>query len=245
MQGKAWAAMVAAAGYVAIMAAGMAVSWHGFGYRYGDPQMMRVLIWVEVVLAAYAVWAAGRLHGGWSSGFDRLDRRGLWWMAPHLGVILAMAAMLVPAVSGSLGTAVLVVATTLLVGFSEEVMFRGVVLRGMLGAVRRGWAIVIAAACFAALHAVNVLAGLPVGDMALQLGLTFVFGLAFGALALRLGSLWPLIAFHAAWDMLLFLGGLYGVGFGPLSLLGIAANAVVGVLVWVLVLRRGVSSSAR
>lgn len=239
-------AIFAAFGYMAIMALGMAVSWHGFGYRYGQPVMMRVLIWFEIALSLYAFVAARRIFGDWRCGFGGVAWRGIGWMAPHFAAIAVMVAMLVqlwwPDDSGLLG---LVVVTTLLVGFSEELMFRGIVLRGALTAGGPRRAVLTSAALFALLHGVNVLGGAPVLAVMAQVGLTFVFGFGLACIALRVNALWPLMLFHALWDMLLFMGTLFQVEFGIVVFLGIAANALVGVALWMLGLPRGVSSSAR
>jgi uncharacterized protein len=57
--------------------------------------------------------------------------------------------------------------------------------------------------------------------------------------ALRVNSLVPLIIFHALWDMVQFLGGLWGSDFGLLVLIGVVVNAIGGAALWWLVLRRG------
>jgi membrane protease YdiL (CAAX protease family) len=126
----------------------------------------------------------------------------------------------------------------ILVGFSEELMFRGVVLRGGLCEVSTGQAILISAVLFSLLHSVNVLAFVPLDGMLQQLVLTFVFGLAMACYALRVNSLIPLIVFHALWDMVQFLGELYQAEFGPLITIGIVVNAVVAAALWWLVLRK-------
>lgn len=239
-------AILAAFGYMAIMALGMAVMHLGFGYRYGQPVMMRVLIWFEIALCLYAFGMARRMFGDWRCGFDGVAWRGIGWMAPHFAVIAVMVAMLVqlwwPDDSGLLA---LVVVTTLLVGFSEELMFRGIVLRGALTAGGAKRAVLTSAALFALLHGVNVLGGAPVVAVIAQVGLTFVFGFGLACIALRINALWPLMLFHALWDMLLFMGTLFQVEFGIVVYLGIAANALVGVALWMLGLPRGVSNSAR
>ncbi len=70
---------------------------------------------------------------------------------------------------------------------------RGIALKGALGELSTGKAILLSAVLFSALHSVNVLALMPAGDMVFQLGLTFVFGLAMACFALRVNSLVPLI----------------------------------------------------
>jgi len=44
--------------------------------------------------------------------------------------------------------------------------------------------------------------------------------------------------FHALWDMVQFLGGIYLADFGPMIMIGIIVNALVAALLWFLVLRR-------
>jgi hypothetical protein len=55
-----------------------------------------------------------------------------------------------------------------------------------------------------------------------------------------------LIVFHALWDMVQFLGGIYQAEFGYLITIGIVVNAVVAAALWWFVLRkRLVSSNSR
>jgi len=233
------AAVLAALGYIAIMAVGMFTSGHVFGIPYGAPEMTLVLLPFEVVMSLYALVMARRLFGHWQCGFGPVDWRGLWWLAPSFLVVAALFLGLFLTGTVTLtGLALAVVATMILVGFSEELVFRGIVLKAALPAMATGRAILLSAALFASLHAVNVLAFLPVSNMLLQLVLTFTFGLAIACFALRVNSLVPVITFHALWDMVQFLGGLWGADFGLLVTLGILVNVIAGAALWWRVLRK-------
>jgi uncharacterized protein len=48
----------------------------------------------------------------------------------------------------------------------------------------------------------------------------------------------PVITFHALWDMVQFLGGLWGETFGLLITLGIVVNEIAGGALWWRVLRK-------
>ena len=78
-------------------------------------------------------------------------------------------------------------ALALVTPVSEEVLFRGFVLRGLLGRIGAGPAIVSTALVFSALH-LDTGTIIPI----------FITGLALGWLNVRTGSLWPCIAAHAA-----------------------------------------------
>ena len=232
-------AVLAALGYIAIMAVGMFTAGHVFGITYGDPEMVYVLVFFEVAMSIYAVVMARRIFGHWHCGFGPIDWRGMWWLAPGFLVIAALfaAALLTGTVSVSL-LVLTVIVTMILVGFSEELMFRGIVLKGALREVSVLKAILISSALFSALHAVNVLAFVPLDGMVQQLVLTFIFGLAMACFALRVNSLVPVIAFHALWDMVQFLGDIWTSSFGLLVFIGVVVNAVMGGALWWFVLRK-------
>lgn len=234
-----WPAVWAALGYIAIMGAGMFTAGHLFGYPYGSVEMVHVLVGFEVVMSLFALVMARRIFGHWHCGFGAIDWRGLAWMAPSFAVLAALAVALFATGTASLsGPALVIIVTMILVGFSEELMFRGIALKGALSALSTTRAILLSAVLFAALHSVNVLALMPAEDMVMQLGLTFIFGLSMACFALRVNSLLPLILFHALWDMLQFLGGIWGADFGHLILIGIIVNTVMGAGLWWFVLRK-------
>jgi uncharacterized protein len=233
-------AVLAAVGYIAIMAVGMFTTGHVFGISYGDPAMVTVLVFFEVVMSVFAIIVARRLFGHWHCGFGPIDWRGVWWLVPNFLVMAALfAAAFTTGTPGVSGLVLLVIVTTCLVGFSEELMFRGIVLKAALRELGLGRAILISSALFSSLHAVNVLAFVPLDGMVQQLGLTFVFGLAMACYALRANSLVPVIVFHALWDMVQFLGGIWSTDFGQLILVGIVVNALVAAVLWWVVVRRG------
>jgi membrane protease YdiL (CAAX protease family) len=106
--------------------------------------------------------------------------------------------------AGNVITFVLI--NTLLVGISEELMFRGVLFHGSwskFGAVKTVW---ITGIIFGGVHSLN---GFITGDFAAATGQALgvlTMGVMFGALRLQLGSLYPLMIVHWLWDFSVFLG---------------------------------------
>ena len=98
-----------------------------------------------------------------------------------------------------------IIINTLLVGFSEELMFRGILLHGALSRFSVIAAVAICAIMFGAVHALNgVLTGDFVAASAQALQAT-LFGVWIAALRLRLNSIWPVIVIHTLWDLGVFL----------------------------------------
>ena len=87
-----------------------------------------------------------------------------------------------------------------LIALNEELMFRGILLDllGPLG-VRR--AVMWTAVLFGCSHLVNLVAGAYPPFTAMQVAATTAGGVAFAAIRIRTGSMWPLLALHAAIDV--------------------------------------------
>ena len=91
-----------------------------------------------------------------------------------------------------------------MVGFVEEVYFRGFILRALApkGTVR---AIIISSVLFGLLHSLNVLGGSNALYTLLQVVYALAIGLAFAAITLRTGVIWPLVIIHALIDFTSFI----------------------------------------
>ncbi|MBS9784115.1 CPBP family intramembrane metalloprotease [Candidatus Gracilibacteria bacterium] len=95
--------------------------------------------------------------------------------------------------------------TTFLVGFSEELVYRGVVFSTFLKD-NKVKAILVSAVIFSLLHAVNILAGTDIIVIGAQLFMTFIAGLFFAFVRLKIENIIPIMLYHWAWDFVL-IGG--------------------------------------
>lgn len=170
-------------------------------------------ILAEAVLALVVVLPIALLKWWPEVGLTRgVNGRGvLLCLLPAL-LIVGPALLVLPVVAGSASVLVVIAGITLslLVGFAEEGMFRGVLVSCLLP--RGVWpAVLISTLCFAGVHLGNLLSGASWGYVAGQLILTMGMGVLFAALRLRTGSLWPGILLHASRDVI----GLIVLGMNP------------------------------
>ncbi|CAH0273384.1 hypothetical protein SRABI02_03738 [Plantibacter cousiniae] len=119
---------------------------------------------------------------------------------------------------------VLVVAVAL----NEETWFRGIVF-AILRARSTRTAAIGSSVLFGVLHLANLAGGADVGSSILQVAFAALFGLVAAQLLVLTGSLWPAIAWHAAWNFVSFIGGdstdsrsLVGLGAACVVMLGYA-----------------------
>lgn len=227
-------AIRAALSYFLVLACGMAVL--GGSPEALTPATVGQLLVVELVLCALCLFL---LRGRWGLAFGRIHWRGLIWLTPASLLLAMMGGDLLPAlIEGAppwplLG---LIAATSLLIGFSEEVMFRGILLRVLLARFGSGPAILLSAAAFALVHMLDGVSYDPLAITLQELAFTFLIGLGLAPVALRIGALWPLILWHAIWDSVVFSSHVMGV-LHPLAVPGMLAQVVVGLLLWTLMRR--------
>ena len=90
-----------------------------------------------------------------------------------------------------------------LIGFVEEVFFRGLILRAL--APRGLWrAAIVSSVLFGLAHSLNVLSGANPLATLLQVGYALAIGFGFAAVTLRTGTIWPLVLIHALIDFASF-----------------------------------------
>jgi membrane protease YdiL (CAAX protease family) len=149
------------------------------------------------------------LLGWWRPAlFDRARSRHLW---PIFIPILAAVAGVMnlagtdwTAYSGAFFAASLAL---LLVGFTEEIVNRGLLLVGLRSRLAEGWVWFITSALFALMHFINVLLGAPVAGTMTQVFTAFLGGTIFYILRRTTGSLiWPMLL-HGFWDFSVFAAG--------------------------------------
>jgi len=120
-------------------------------------------------------------------------------------VVPGLAVIVIWAIAFSRGlswgrTLIVVGANTLLVGCSEELMFRGILFYGSQSSFGFRWAVVITAAIFGLSHALNgLITGKPKRAFE-QAFFATLFGFWMAALRVHLDTIIPLIVIHWLWD---------------------------------------------
>lgn len=107
----------------------------------------------------------------------------------------------------------------ILIGISEEGLFRGILLGGLLKRMHPIQAILCSACMFAAFHLLNVLGGLSINEVFSQLLSTFFMGLFLGAVYVYTRNIYLPIVFHLLWDYVFLADGLNKSVYSPTLLM--------------------------
>lgn len=227
--------------YILVMGIGMAIMHYGVGYSYSKPEMVKVIIFAEIIMTIITIFIAKKYFGWEKVGFKKINTKGLMWFTPHLLIIgwgstlwIIRLFSIAPSLTSSQWLFIFTVCiTTMLVGFSEEVMFRGIVLNAFKSTGSTRKAIIVSAAFFSLLHGVNVFGGVPLKSIHIQLINTFIMGLCFAPLAIKTQNLWPLIIFHWLWDLIIVSAPIIGFTNLGFSILGSLLNLILAIILWI------------
>lgn len=158
---------------------------------------------VASVLLVALVWASG-----WSRQVGLVRARVGWWRWYVVPSVWAFGLLVVGRLSawGEPDPFPLVglVLVLLLVGFTEELTFRGFLLHSFRTRMPLGVAVGAVSVLFALLHTGT---GESVASIIATIVAVFALGVLQAALYVVGGSLIPVIAFHVWWDLMVFSGG--------------------------------------
>lgn len=160
---------------------------------------LAVMLMGEACFCAYVAWLLTSLGWWREAGFaSRVTGRAVLAFSPWL-LLVAVTALddgqRTAGLSGLAATAVL----TLLIGFAEEGLLRGVSLRALLpgGAMR---AAVLSSLVFGLAHLANIAQGRDVSSTIVQAVYSTFIGIGFAGPRLFGGTIWPAIVTHALID---------------------------------------------
>lgn len=227
-----WKALILAVGYLVLYeAAGFLMA--PFVPLIGGPESTSYLVVLYVVpifLGCVILVVFGATVGWLRDLFARQSIRGGGWMWIAVVVVLAFNVLRFATIDyakAGLGVVAAWMLAGLFIGFAEEVLTRGYVVRIMRSAGHSEIAVaLVSGATFALLHSVNLFTGQSFVATAIQLLYTFFFGLSM-YLALRVtGTIIAPILLHASTDPSIFLQTTYPTD-NPLGAFGSLGNIVV------------------
>ena len=204
---------------------------------------------VPVGLGAIFLAVAATVLGWWRPALREVPRVGPRWLllVPAIYVVAALGGLLSVDFGRVEGKYVLFLAVgTLLVGFSEEMLCRGLGLVGLRGSLPEVWVWFFSCLIFGAIHTLNIAFGAEVGTTITQIGLAFLAGTVFYVVRRNTGALIWAMLLHAFWDFNTLIGSAYGATDSPARLLSSLQYIAVLIAVagLVIILRKGVRPAA-
>lgn len=217
--------------YIGIMAVAMFVIKNVSKSDYESTDMVNTLIYFEVVMTLFSIFVYKKYFSG--SSFNKIEKMPFGSISAGLFtvILLALVGMGVLQFTTAVYAGkdmkllIMIIVTTLFVGVSEELMFRGILLPALVEKRGKKLAVIISSVVFGLLHFVNILGGLPTKDMLNQMMLTYLVGIVFAFVFIKTNNLLLLMIYHSFWDMLLIVSSYVPSSLAALAML--AQNIVI------------------
>lgn len=225
-----WIGLAIWVGYLVVVGVIQAVS--GIPYdSWGDSAGNLFLgAGVSLIIASVLLVITTTLLGWWRPAMrERAHSRHRW---PLFVPILAAIALVMnlagtdwAAYSGAFFAASCVL---LLVGFTEELVSRGILLTALRSRLGEGWVWFITSALFGLSHLMNVLLGAPLTGTVGQVLAAFLGGTIFYILRRTTGTLIWSMVLHGLWDFSVFAAGVGHAG--DITAIGNVVYLTAGIL---------------
>jgi len=226
--------------FLIVTGSAMFISTHFFEATYGSPLMIRFMNPVEIIMIIISAFIIARYFSWDEVGFKKpeIEKSILWLLPVYLilftGWSLMVGDMYKMNINSEQWNSFWIFGfVTLLVGIAEELMFRGIILHALLDKISPRKAVIVSALAFSLLHSINIIGGVPIEGMILQLGLTFIAGFYLAGVRVKTKSIIPLIVWHWLWDFMTLTSDLLGhktseIIMGTLILF----ELVFGLIIW-------------
>ncbi|WP_094556424.1 CPBP family intramembrane glutamic endopeptidase [Synechococcus sp. 1G10] len=221
-----WIALAVFVGWLMVTIGGGAI--RGGGSSSLNDMVSRGLAW-QFVAAIGFLCLVTAIFGLREIGFRAPEwgfaLRILW--LPGLMIVLFFSLALVLGLPGPV-TTFWVALNTLLVGISEEWMFRGIIFKGLTDRFSVWKAVWLSSLLFGGVHALNVFVTGELQAGLIQAAAASFSGILFAAIRVRTQSLYPVILTHALWDFAVFMvisSGHKAAGTGAQSSVGLSILA--------------------
>lgn len=225
--------------YIAIMAIGM-LTITGKGLTYQNPRMVNVLILFESLMTIIA-FSGYKILG--LSLFKKNFEFNIW-LIPYtiFGIVMLILFAFQKNITQNFNQICMIILTTLFVGFSEELIFRGILLNVFSENRSLKNSILVSSVAFSLLHSVNILGGVPLAGTIVQLFLTLVFGIIFACLATLIHNIIPLMIYHFIWDMVLLSTSLTNTNIGFMTFFVLLFQIMIAIPIMLYTLKKSQKS---
>lgn len=144
-------------------------------------------------------------------GFKSKNSRSLIWFVPYIIILVVMIIKFIMELNknielynNSTYTLIMIIFIgTIMAGFCEEIIFRGIILNSFKSEKSYLLAMIISSLGFSVVHITTVLMGNSLFEAIITVFYSSLLGFAFTGLAMKMNNIWPLITFHSLWNFIL------------------------------------------
>lgn len=125
---------------------------------------------------------------------------------------------------------------TVMAGFCEEVIFRGIILNSFESEKSFIIAMIISSLGFSIVHITTIVMGNSLVEAFMTVFYSSLLGFAFVGLAMKMKNIWPLIIFHSLWNFILMVSQTLQLEVSLAAGICNIINIFMAIILWIIVI---------
>lgn len=216
--------------------------------RTGDNNLSKLIInsIIQLISSGYIVYIIRKFYKFDNVGFSRINREKLVWFIPYIFILIPMLYKFIEGIYKNIsyfnGTTlisiVLILMGTVMAGFSEEIMFRGLLLNTLKVKIPLISAMIISSLGFSVMHITTIFAGKTLIEAIVNVIVSSLLGFSFVPLAIILNNILPLAIFHTLWNFIIMASSTIGINISNVYLFCNPINIIMSIILWTIIIRK-------
>ncbi|CED93984.1 CPBP family intramembrane glutamic endopeptidase [Romboutsia ilealis] len=172
---------------------------------------------IQLISSGYLAYIIKKFYKLENIGFSKINKDKLVWFVPYILILTPMLYKFIEGIlknisyfnSTTLISIILIFIGTVMAGFSEEIMFRGMLLNTLKGKIPLISAMIVS-----------------------SLGFSFV------PLAIILNNILPLAIFHTLWNFIIIASSTMEISISNVYLLCNPINIIISIILWTIIIKK-------
>lgn len=198
----------------------------------------------QLLSSGYIIYMVKRFYGWNNVGFNKINIKNMIWFVPYILIIVAMMYTFIKGfyqnvtlIDKSIWIVLIITFIgTSAAGFSEEVIFRGMLLNMLKYKKSIIIPMIISSVGFSIIHITTMFMGISFIDAIVRVIHSSLLGFSFVAIAIKLNNIWPIIIFHVLWNFILMASQVIGIEVSTASLICNHLNIIIAIILWTLII---------
>lgn len=177
-------------------------------------------------------------------GFKSKNSKKLIWFIPYIIILVVMIIKFIMELNKNIELynistyllIILIFIGTIMAGFCEEVIFRGIILNSFKSEKSYLLAMIISSLGFSIVHITTVIMGNSLFEALITVFYSSLLGFAFTGLAMKMNNIWPLITFHSLWNFILMASQSLNLEISLAAGICNIMNLFIAILLWSIVI---------
>ena len=163
---------------------------------------------IQLISSGYLLYIIKKFYIWEDIGFSKINKKNLIWFVPYIFILIPMIYTFIEGIYKNISSfdsitwisIFMILIGTITAGFSEEVMFRGMLLNDLKNKISLKNAMIISSLGFSILHITTIFSGKTLIEALANVIVSSLLGFSFAPLAIILNNILPLVIFHILWN---------------------------------------------